>query len=628
MLQYNGKSHLLETTSEKFRHELYSYENDEERDSWQFAGLIDQRLSLHRQDEQTAGVDRALEVLQNRVAAAKRERDAQTYVFSLFLSHLDHGRYRCDAQKSTLTIHVGYRAILTTEDISPTKIKSSSKASSLSKLPKSSFNPRTASSGLAFTPTKPAAPTSVPVDYLSVENESDGLRRKLEEAIKFSLITLLACRSHTTQELRAQAAPQGIKNVNFEEVLRSIARPDPESKHSEWSLTDRAYAMLAKYPSMDVYKVNLPEDVRAKVVESATRAFGRLRIPERDVRWKSLIPLEERKKSDWVSPAPKAKDLSRVSSPAVKATKTDPKTGLPKRTESRKVDRPVSKTTSSKENHHSRTSSGVNQAVQKSTGSPNPTNSKHSAPAKSMLNAKPKNPSPLSKSPPVNASDLAADHPVHKKLSAAPSPSKRKVSEVEDDKPRQIAPGKRLKVDRSGTGKTETKATMSERGVSPEHTLKKLVRSEASNAQKNTDHAVATSKSLKRKAAEIDSESAKPTTSVKKTRKSETSSSSMTNGAKVSRKSNGVNGVHHNRADSPHSPYDHTDSDSSPPLELSMRQRVDLAAQFKRYYEKYEKLHRELSAATTLDAEKRDELWRMHDKLAEMKEQIKSGQMG
>jgi len=84
MLQYNGKSHALETASEKFRHELYSYDNDEGGDSWEFAGLICQRLSLHRQDEQTAGVDRALEVLQSSVAAAKRERDAQTYVFFHF----------------------------------------------------------------------------------------------------------------------------------------------------------------------------------------------------------------------------------------------------------------------------------------------------------------------------------------------------------------------------------------------------------------------------------------------------------------------------------------------------------------------------------------------------------------
>jgi hypothetical protein len=94
MLQYNGKSHLLETSSEKFRHELYSYENG---DSWEFAGLIGQRLSLHRQDEQTAGVDRALEVLQSRVAAAKRERDAQTYVFSPF-PHLNHGHCCCSAR--------------------------------------------------------------------------------------------------------------------------------------------------------------------------------------------------------------------------------------------------------------------------------------------------------------------------------------------------------------------------------------------------------------------------------------------------------------------------------------------------------------------------------------------------
>jgi RNA polymerase II elongation factor ELL len=191
-----------------------------------------------------------------------------------------------------------------------------------------------------------------------------------------------------------------------------------------------------------------------------------------------------------------------------------------------------------------------------------------------------------------------------------------------------VTTSKRLKVDPSGNGKTEMKAVKSESGVSSEHTLKKLLRPEASNVQKNTDHPAATPKSLKRTTAEMDSEASKPVTSMKKTRKTESSSSGMTNGAKVLRKTNGVNGVHHTRADSPHSPYDLTDSDSSPPLELSMRQRVDLAAQFKRYYEKYEKLHRELSTATTLDTEKRDELWRMHDKLAEMKEQIKSGQMG
>jgi len=93
-LQYNGKSHVLETASEKFQHELYSYGNGEGHDSWEFTGLVSQRLSLRRRDEQTAGVDRALEVLQNRVAAAKKEREAQTYV------HLDRSCRCCSAQKS------------------------------------------------------------------------------------------------------------------------------------------------------------------------------------------------------------------------------------------------------------------------------------------------------------------------------------------------------------------------------------------------------------------------------------------------------------------------------------------------------------------------------------------------
>lgn len=86
MLRYHGKSLSLESRPERFQHEIYRSDNGGDEDSWEFAGVVSQNLSVRKQEEPTAGVDRALEVLQSRMADAKREREAQTYVNSLALT--------------------------------------------------------------------------------------------------------------------------------------------------------------------------------------------------------------------------------------------------------------------------------------------------------------------------------------------------------------------------------------------------------------------------------------------------------------------------------------------------------------------------------------------------------------
>jgi hypothetical protein len=80
MLRYHGRSLSLETHPEKFQHEIYRSDNGKDEDAWEFAGVVNQKMSIRKQEEATAGVDHALEVLQSRMADAKREREAQTYV--------------------------------------------------------------------------------------------------------------------------------------------------------------------------------------------------------------------------------------------------------------------------------------------------------------------------------------------------------------------------------------------------------------------------------------------------------------------------------------------------------------------------------------------------------------------
>lgn len=214
------------------------------------------------------------------------------------------------------------------------------------------------------------------------------------------------------------------------------------------------------------------------------------------------------------------------------------------------------------------------------------------------VNTKPKNPSPLSASPPVNASDFEDSHPVHKALSAAPSPSKnsggsdrslkRKANDIDSDIHNHSLSVKQARVERP----------------TPAHTPN------STNGRVNSN-TPASGNSLKRKSDDSStSTSNTPTNKIRKVTNLDTGLASR---------------YPHNNSHT--SPGDSSSSATSPSLpSLSFRQTVELSQRFQKYYKKYEELYWQLAESATPPTEaQRGDLMRMHKKLEEMKREIKAG---
>lgn len=211
------------------------------------------------------------------------------------------------------------------------------------------------------------------------------------------------------------------------------------------------------------------------------------------------------------------------------------------------------------------------------------------------VNTKPKNPSPLSASPPVNASDFDNNHPVHKVLSGAPSPAKnssansdrslkRKANDIDSDIHNHVVSMKKAHVDRT-----------------PNHTP-------ASTNGRLNGNTPSTNNSLKRK-SDGSSTSTTPTSKIRKVTNIDTSlASRYPQNAQIS-------------------PGDSSSSTTSPSVpSLSFRQTVELSQKFQQYYKRYEDLYWRLTESETPPTEEqRSDLLRMHKKLEEMKREIKAG---
>lgn len=221
-------------------------------------------------------------------------------------------------------------------------------------------------------------------------------------------------------------------------------------------------------------------------------------------------------------------------------------------------------------------------------------------PVKPVYNTKPKNPSPLSASPPVNASDFEDSHPVHKALAAAASPVKssygnsdrslkRKANDIDSDIHNHSLAVKKPNADRATPNRT------------PSHTNGRLNGSTPSS-----------NGSLKRKSADDSSTSNTPTTAPKV--------------RKVTSINVGLASRYTHNNSHP-SPGDSSSSTTSPTIpSLSFRQTVELSQKFQKYYTKYEELYWRLTEATSPPTEaQRNDLLKMHKKLEEMKREIKAG---
>lgn len=466
---------------------------------------------------------------------------------------------------------INARAILATPDLLPTKPKSHIvKNSSLLKPPTNSNN-RSLPSSPGVVPAKSPAATSAP----QASDEEMGI----SHAIKWAAMIVLAINGPmSTTEIGNQIGTRQIPALR--DTLHGIAIKEMDGKDAIWRLTDNSFRPFTRRPGLDPWTINITDEQRAAIIKRCAKAFGRLRVDKMSPAWRKLLPVEDRDKDGWweaFSQYQLKTDNIKANTPAMKPMSFDSKTGLPKKSDPKRSDKPKASQTDKSNGTPKVTSTtkGTSQKPEKE--------SKPSASAKSLLNSKPKNPSPLSKSPPVNASDFSQDHPVHKKLAASPSPQKRKAEEPAANN----TPNKRSRLDPSSADKKENGAPSA----------------------------------LKRKASDLSSPSSAHSSASKKAK----SSAALVNGAKP----HAPNGVHVPpvRTDTPHDSS--SSEDSSSPVELTWHQKVKLAQNFKRYYGRYKARHEELSAKTgkgeVLGEEEEGELWAMHKRLEAMKAKIYGG---
>jgi RNA polymerase II elongation factor ELL len=578
---------------------------------------------VQKAEDVTAGVDSALEQLKHSMAAMAEMKEANKYGPS---RHLFCGRSllttaRTIVGEATPSRTPGHRRFPSKgfQHLAP----SSSLGSPLLSVPGSPMR-------------KP--PTSQPA----------GSHDVVLGALRVPLIHLLAVKPSREQYL-ADTCRTSLANIR--DLLPKIAKRSSDNSE-KWQLTDKTFRDLNPFK----FPYKSAED-REHAINSAVKSFDRLRLAKSDKLWQILLPLEERGQGKCLSrlnvKAPEPKQ-AKPSTPLHKLTKSaDKKAAATKKVEDKGAEEakkprggkdevkpkkmakevkevkevkekapavkeathpasaraPTAKsaTPSSNRNTPAAEASKIRTKKVAPSAAPQPRvkprmhsgsiGQRDRAPARprpSMpVNTKPKNPSPLSASPPVNASDFEDNHPVHKALSAAPSPAKtssgnsdralkRKANDIDSDIHNHNLSAKQARMDRPTPSHTPHSSTSSSSG------------------------------SLKRKSDESSSSNDTPTSKIRKVNNIDTGLASRYP-------------VHNTQI----SPADSSSSVTSPTTNLSFRQTVELSQTFQKYYKKYEELYWQLAEADTAPTEaQRNSLMKMHKKLEEMKREIKAGAGG
>jgi RNA polymerase II elongation factor ELL len=441
-------------------------------------------------------------------------------------------------------------------------------------------------------------------------------------ALRVPVIHLLA-RQPATEAALAETCRTS--QANMRELLPKIAkRSSPDA--DKWQLTDKVFREINPFK----FPYQSTED-RKQAIENAIKAFDRQRLAK-DAKPKASTPMHKisdltkkkpvAKKADTKpvekkirvvkEPEVKAKPVVKER-PLVKDVKYEPKKAPTSSTSTPSSARP----TAPSDRYTSSTDPAKNRPKKASTTENNTPRAKPKMSGRDQhrdqhrervarpvrpvvpINTKPKNPSPLSASPPVNASDFEDNHPVHKALAAAASPAKsvngnsdrslkRKANDIDSDIHNHNLAVKKPHTDRATPNYT------------PSHTNGRLNGSTPSS-----------SNSLKRKS-------------------DDSSSSNTPSTAPKVRKVNNIDTVsasrYHNN-NSHISPGASSSSTTSPTIpSLSFRQTVELSQRFQKYYKKYEELYWQLTESEKSPTEaQRNDLLKMHKKLEEMKREIKAG---
>ncbi|KAF2450626.1 hypothetical protein P171DRAFT_426951 [Karstenula rhodostoma CBS 690.94] len=599
-LKYGDKTLTLQSASETTRNELYHSSGTGSDDDLEFASLIKHTLVVHKAENVTAGVDSALEQLKNSMAAVKEMKEANKTVV---------GDMR----------NAGHRRV-PSKGFVPSHLAPSGTGSPLLSVPSSPMTKR--------------PPTSQP----------GGANQAILAALRVPIIHLLAMQPAKESYL-AQTCRTSVANVR--DLLPKIAKHTADDAE-KWQLTDKSFREIDPYRFP--YKT---QGDREQAINSAIKSFDRLRLSKEDKLWQILLPRDERGHGKCLSrlsvkapekpqkastPLHKMSKLNEKKPAARKAVEKDLEKkakdteAKPKKTVKERVMKPLREPAPAK----SSPLPAKNSSAPAATSTPKlsatapsnrtaPADANKSRPKKvapsaqapsphvkpkmaprdlqqirpfrptKPVNTKPKNPSPLSASPPVNASDFEDSHPVHKALSGAPSPAKnsagnsdrslkRKANDLDSDIHNHNLAVKKPHAERSTPNGTPANANSRANGNTPSNTNSLKRRSDASS-------------------------SSTPSTKVRKVSNIDT--------VRASRYPQSTQ----------ISPGDSSSSQTSPTVpSLSFRQTVELSQKFQRYYKKYEALYWKLTeSATPPSQSQRDDLLKMHKKLEEMKREIKAG---
>ncbi|XPT02914.1 hypothetical protein M3J09_012018 [Ascochyta lentis] len=615
-LRYGDKTHVLQTSPETHTYELYKSSGTGSVDGFEFAGVINHSLIVQEAADVTAGVDSALATLKSSMAAISEFKEANKTIVG----------------DATPVRTPGHRRFPST-GFKPAHLTSSKVGSPLPSMPASPMHKR--------------PPTSQP----------SGTHEAVLAALRVPIIHLLA-REPATEASLAKTCRTSTASVR--ELLPKIAKRSTQDT-DKWQLTDKSFREINPYnfpystseereqaiegaiKSFDrlrltkedkLWQILLPREERGQ-----GKCLSRSKVKPLEAKPKASTPLH--KMSDFTKKKPVVKKTddktaekkadgekktktvkeggSKLSKavkdrivpqdkPAVKEVKehvTKAATPTPAPAGRKAVSRPVPSSEASK----SRTNkvpategnsfSSTPRTKPKMAVSRDSYQNRQHRPVKPVYNTKPKNPSPLSASPPVNASDFEDSHPVHKALAAAASPVKssygnsdrslkRKANDVDSDIHNHNLAVKKPNADRATPNHT------------PSHTNGRL------NGSTPSSNA-----SIKRKSD--DSSTSNTPTTAPKVRKVTSINTGLAS--------------RYNRNNSHPSPGDSSSSTTSPTIpSLSFRQTVELSQKFQKYYTKYEELYWKLTEATSPPTEaQRNDLLNMHKKLEEMKREIKAG---
>lgn len=620
-LKCGDKTHVLHTSPEAHPYELYKASNGDcgdDQGRLEFAGLINHSVVVQKADHVTAGVDSALEQLRSSMAAISEFKEANKTI----VGEATPGRTPAHRRFPS----TGFKP----SHLAPAKL-----GSPLLSAPSSPMHKR--------------PPTSQP----------GNTRELVLAALRVPVIHLLA-REPSTETALAAACRTSVASMR--DLLPKVAKKtSPEA--DKWQLTDKSFREVNpwKFPyqssedrqqaidgairSFDrqrlakddkLWQMLLPREERGQGI-----CLSRSTVKAPEAKAKPGTPMHMPKISDLTKkkPAPRKaadKTADKEKKPkVVKDAEPKPKSAIKEKylarekatvkvnvnetkeakDESTKPPTPSNPQTAAPSHHNASSTGGASKirtkklpATEGNTTRLKPKMSArdvHREPPKRQFKStvptstKPKNPSPLSASPPVNASDFEDSHPVHKALAAAPSPAKnasgnsdrslkRKANDTDSDIHNHSLAVKKPHMDRPTPNHT------------PSHTNGRLNGSTPSS------------------------------TSSRKRKTDESSSSNTPNTApKVRKVTNIDTGLasryhHNNPRASPGASSSSTTSPSMP--SLSFRQTVELSRRFQTYYKKYEELYWKLADATTPPTDsQRNGLLDMHKKLEEMKREIKAG---